>query len=729
MSTNFLKKSGLKTKLIYAITALILAVSLFIFIFFPAKQSALLKKEFLNRMGTVTEMVALGSGVGLGTDQFLVIKNVFDWAKQDSSLIYIVILDKEDNKISQYPKEMELDYASLKKLENGTIQESIARLQSAIIYNDENWGTILLGADMKTVAASAAKTRITALLISIIILILGIFVAIKISNGLSGKINFLVTFAEAIKSGDFSEQKGFDSGDEIGVLADSMNEMCRTLKQNQLQMQASIDMGEAVVREVKRVSEVFKDKGDIEFRADTTIATGSYKEMLTGFNAMMDDFVSDMLIFIEGLSKYAEGDFSFTAKELPGKKIVLTQSLNTTRSNILALIEETKKLTEAAEEGRLQTRGSADNFKGGYREIILGINKILENISKPINESVEYLENMAEGNLSEYIEADYKGDFAIIKNSVNATIQSLNKLLSQVLNVSDQVVNGSDQVSDSSQALSQGATEQAASLEEVSSSMEEMSSQTKRNADNAEAANKLAASAKQIASRGNEQMKEMLAAMTEINKSAGDISKIIKVIDEIAFQTNLLALNAAVEAARAGIHGKGFAVVAEEVRNLAQRSAQAAKETTGLIEGSVKKTNNGTAIANETAKYFAEIVTGVTKVADLVEEIAVASKEQTFGLEQISQSLGQIDKVTQSNTANAEESAAAAEELASQATDLKQMLTKFSLADDIEEPLPAAHHRQLAPAKKKTPPPEQWGGKATRMVRPEDVIRLEDDEY
>jgi len=253
-------------------------------------------------------------------------------------------------------------------------------------------------------------------------------------------------------------------------------------------------------------------------------------------------------------------------------------------------------------------------------------------------------------------------------------VKPIQRIIESLTAGSEQVAAASGQVSAASQSLAEGATEQAAGLEETSSSLEEMSSMTKQNADNAQQANTLASEARKAADTGAESMGRMNTAIQEIQRSSDETSKIIKVIDEIAFQTNLLALNAAVEAARAGEAGKGFAVVAEEVRNLAMRSAEAAKNTSNMIEESVKNAKNGVDIANEVGKILDEIVQSVGKTTDLVSEIAAASQEQAQGIDQVNTAIAQMDKVTQQNAANAEESASASEELSSQAESMNDIV-------------------------------------------------------
>ena len=292
-------------------------------------------------------------------------------------------------------------------------------------------------------------------------------------------------------------------------------------------------------------------------------------------------------------------------------------------------------------------------------------------------EIVGSLEKLAAGDLTFAVQPSDQDD--VIRHSLKKVGDDLNGLMSQVMVVGEQIDSGSHQVSDASQSLSQGATESAASLEQITSTMNELGSQTRSNAENATQANQLAEQSRKSAEAGNSHMLEMIEAMGEINASSQNISKIIKTIDEIAFQTNLLALNAAVEAARAGQHGKGFAVVAEEVRSLAARSAKAARETAELIDGSVQKVASGSRIADKTAEALHGIVNDIGKVTDLIAEIADSSNEQAQGIAEINIGLGQIDQVTQQNTANAEESAAAAEELASQASDLRRFLQQFTL--------------------------------------------------
>ncbi|MBI5118474.1 PAS domain S-box protein [Candidatus Poribacteria bacterium] len=316
----------------------------------------------------------------------------------------------------------------------------------------------------------------------------------------------------------------------------------------------------------------------------------------------------------------------------------------------------------------------------------------------------EVMEAAAEKTMTKRVEVDLKGDLGELKHNVNQCLENLDQALVQVAEAVAQVTSASNQISAGSQSLAEGANEQASSLEEVSSSLEEMSSMTKQNADNANQAKALAESARSSAEKGNEAMRRMKDAIDRIKASSDQTAKIIKTIDEIAFQTNLLALNAAVEAARAGEAGKGFAVVAEEVRNLAQRSAEAAKNTANMIEDSVKNAEGGVRITEEVAKILAEIFDGSGKVNNLIGEIAAASKEQADGIEQVNTAVAQMNKVTQQNAASSEESASAAEELNGQAEELAGMVNSFLLSSNghaAGEPRAAERHGSGQPKHEK----------------------------
>ncbi len=307
-------------------------------------------------------------------------------------------------------------------------------------------------------------------------------------------------------------------------------------------------------------------------------------------------------------------------------------------------------------------------------------------LGQSMNRMVENLRNMA--NVADRIA---KGDLTIdvpvrsekdaLGSALKEMVTQLNTVINQIRISSSEVASGSEELSSASQSMSQGATEQAASVEEISSSITQIESQMKLNADNGEQASSMAGETRHDAENGNQQMKVMISAMEKITNSSKDISKITKVIDEIAFQINLLSLNAAVEAARAGTHGKGFAVVADEVRNLATRSAQAASEISEMIEVSTHQVEEGTVIVGKTAEALQKIDNSVEKITDIISEIAVASKEQAAGIGQISEGLEQIDRVTQQNSAHSEESAASAQELSGQAMLLAELIDRFQLKD------------------------------------------------
>ncbi|MDD3393623.1 MAG: methyl-accepting chemotaxis protein [Anaerotignum sp.] len=343
-----------------------------------------------------------------------------------------------------------------------------------------------------------------------------------------------------------------------------------------------------------------------------------------------------------------------------------------------------KKLTSAAQQianGNFNVALSVDS-KDEIGELAqdfrLTIDR-LENYQGYIDEIAEALHNISLGNLKIELHRDYTGQFQTLKNSMQDLIANLSETILQINQTADQVHSGAEQVSNAAQALSQGATEQASSIEELSSAIAEVADQIKKNASNTATAQDKAEFAGKEMDVSNGQMAEMMAAMEQISSKSFEISKIIKIIEDIAFQTNILALNAAIEAARAGAAGKGFAVVADEVRNLAGKSAEAAKNTTALIEHSIGAVKNGSQIAESTANSLDISAVATKEAITLIEQIAHASQEQATAIIQINQGIEQISSVVQTNAATAEESAAASEELSGQSNILKELISEFNV--------------------------------------------------
>lgn len=429
------------------------------------------------------------------------------------------------------------------------------------------------------------------------------------------------------------------------------------------------------------------------------------------------------------LDKMAKGEKvdDLNVEKFSGEFINIANNVNAMSESLKRMVADAEALVKAGLSGMLSTRADISKHKGTFRDIIDGFNKSLDAFIAPIDETVaviinefqkgnlkasitgEYfgdhasiknalndtissingyiseisnvLARVAQGDLTAEITSEYRGDFVILKNSINSIIRSFNSLLSDIMIAAKQVAASAQQVSGTSQIISHGATEQASSIEQLTASTSQIASQTRQNAEDAVKTSDLSVEVKNSAQDGDSKMAVMQEAMNDIRSSSENISKIIKVIDDIAFQTNILALNAAVEAARAGVHGKGFAVVAEEVRNLAARSAAAAEQTTTLIENSVNKVKAGNAIADETANALRKIVEGSETAVTLVGGIATASNQQATAIMQINRGIEQLSEIVQSNSASAQETAAAAEELSSQAQMLEQMVMRFNLKD------------------------------------------------
>lgn len=440
----------------------------------------------------------------------------------------------------------------------------------------------------------------------------------------------------------------------------------------------------SVAKPLKKMSEAAiqmaagnTDIGGLDYQSGDEVGRmmASFRTMTSSVKAMIND--------VEALSRAAvEGRFSVRADESrhQGDYRTIIKGINDTLNAVISPINEAKDVLNALSGGNLSAEMSG-SYQGDYTIIKDALNNTVGTLRSYIEEISYVLSELSRGNLTCSIQTEYRGDFVALKNSINGIVESLNEIMAEINNAAGHVAMGTQQVSGGSQEISEGAINQAGSIQELTATISVIAAQTNLNADNANEAYSLSSTMHEGAKTGHAKMMQVQKAMEDINESSANISKIIKVIDDIAFQTNILALNAAVEAARAGAQGKGFGVVADEVRNLAARSASAAKETAVLIEGSASKTEAGNKVADEAMKAFECIAADVEKAVKLVEQIAEASNQQSTAIEQVSLGISQMSAVVQTNSAFAEETAAAAQELSGQAEILHDMVAQFKLKE------------------------------------------------
>lgn len=553
------------------------------------------------------------------------------------------------------------------------------------------------------------------LIIAVMVILFTCGFGVLTSMSIRRPVEKVIWAANKVVNGNLDIDIRTDSKSEMGNLSNSINSMAVTINN--------------ILEDINILSNEL-EMGNLSYRINTEKYLGTFKEAVNSINNAISNLIEDTLYVVNTVEQIGEGNFNTEIIDLPGDKKFAIESLRAVQNALKDVSDEINGLIKAAGDGNLEFRIDTEKYKGQWKETTKGLNIFVENVVIPIKETKNALEQFAIGNFEHRITNDYKGefnsiketvnytaetigsyineisdtltkmsnkdftvsitreylgDFAQIQSSVNDIVKNLDALTKGIICSAEKVSIGAKRISESSLSLARGATKQAETVEKLNFNIKHISSQTKENAQGSNKANILALETKENANEGSEQMDKMLLAMGEINRASGSISNIIKVIDDIAFQTNILALNAAVEAARAGEHGKGFAVVAEEVRSLAGRSQQAAKETTELIQSSVEKVEEGSKIANSTAEALHKIVLKIEEISSLVNSSAISSNRQENSINEMMNSINQISGVTQTNSATSQESAAASEELANEAEVFYSSVVDFKLKDIDEK--------------------------------------------
>ena len=509
-------------------------------------------------------------------------------------------------------------------------------------------------------AALVASAMVTALAALVLLAVLTLW----LRRAVIAPVVAVEAAARAVARGDLEHVVVVRSGDEIGRLGTAMREVTQTLK-GVLAAQATMAQRH--------------DAGEISYRMDATAFPGGYGQMVSDTNTLVANHIQVKLRAIEIMGHYAVGDLSVDMERLPGEKAVITQALDTAKANLGAINAEIKRLAAAAAVGDFSQRGDEARYQHDFGEMVGGLNRLMQTTEQDLGEVSRVLQAIAGGDLSARMHGDFHGVFARMRDDMARTTGQLTTIVGDIKHAAQSIQTAAGEIAAGNSDLSRRTEQQAANLEETAASMEELTSTVRQNAEHARQANQLSINAASVASQGGEVVGQVVTTMGAIQASSRQIAEIITVIDGIAFQTNILALNAAVEAARAGEQGRGFAVVASEVRTLAQRSASAAKEIKGLIDQSVTDVDSGAALVQQAGQTMGEIVGSVQRVTDIMADIAAASQEQSAGIEQVNQTVVQMDETTQQNAALVEEASAAARSMEDQALALNAAVDVFVL--------------------------------------------------